>query len=91
MIIMGVSFGMAFISGLSVWIFAPEVGGVFWPYILFAMAVGTSFVAGKIVFGVLVYAFSFYFIDELFTFGNADDPWGDAEVENFMEKFEEDE
>lgn len=81
----------ALISGMVIWNIAPEVGGSFWPYIRFGLSLIAGVVVGKIVAVVSFYAASFYFIDELFSFGNADNPWSDAEVESLMDKFEEDE
>lgn len=81
----------AIISGVAVWNIAPEIGGSLWPYIRFGLSLLSGVVVGKIVAIVSFYAASFYFIDELFSFGNADNPWGDAEIENFKDKFEEDE
>lgn len=79
------------VSGLLVWNIAPEVGGSFWPYIRFGLSLIVGVVVGKIVAVISVYTASFYFINELFSFGNADDPWGDAEVESIMGDFREDE
>lgn len=81
----------AMITGMVIWNIAPEVGGAFWPYIRFGLSLIGGVIVGKIVAVVSIYAASFYFIDELFSFGNADDPWGDAEVESLMDKLEEDE
>lgn len=79
------------VSAMVVWSIAPEVGGELWPYIRVVLSSVVGAVVGKIVAVITIQAASFYFIDELFSFGNAGDPWGDAEVESLMDKFEEDE
>jgi len=81
----------ALVSSMVVWNIAPQIGGALWPYIRFSLSLLTAIIVGKVVAVVSLYAASFYFIDQLFTFGDADDPWGDAEVGSIMDKFEEDE
>lgn len=72
------------------WFFAPEVGGAWWPYIRFFLSALFGVVVGKVAITISMYAASFYFIDDLFSFGGADDPWGEAEIESLMDEMEED-
>jgi hypothetical protein len=72
-----------------VWLYAPEVGGAWWPYIRFAISFFASIIVGKIALVVAQIAIvSVLGKEVLHGKGGRDNPFNEEDVDEFFEQFE---
>jgi len=86
--VFGAVIGLAVLSFLVTWFFAPEAGGNWWPYIRFSASVLVSLIVTWISFTIFSYILVVKFANDIRENGNRGNVWSEKEVDQFMNNFE---